>query len=161
YVGHSWKKTETAYGPIYTLLSYPFALLGVTGAVWGMKALAMIASALTLLLTWRCAVARGRNPVAALVLVGAHPLYVTYAVGGAHNDLLMMALMMAAVALTFAGRDAPAAATVVVGALVKATVAALLPFMILAKRSRGQILGALGALAAGVLLAFAVFGIDG
>ncbi|HTZ86740.1 MAG TPA: polyprenol phosphomannose-dependent alpha 1,6 mannosyltransferase MptB [Solirubrobacteraceae bacterium] len=161
YVGQSWKKTETAYGPIYTLLSYPFGLLGVTGALWGMKALAMLASAATLVLTWRCALMRGRDPVTALLLVAANPLYVIYALGGAHNDLIMMALMMAAVALTFAGRDAPAAATVVVGALVKATVAALLPFMILAKRSRAQILGALGALLVGVLLALAAFGIDG
>lgn len=161
YVGQSWKKTETAYGPIYTLISYPFGLLGVTGALWGMKVLAMLASAATLLLTWRCALARGRDPVAALLLVAANPLYVIYALGGAHNDLIMMALMMGAVALTFANRDAPAAATVVVGALVKATVAALLPFMIVARRSGAQVLGALGALVLGALLAFAVFGVDG
>ncbi len=161
YVGPDWKKVATAYGPLYTLISYPFGLLSVTGAVWGMKLLAMLASAATLALTWRCAQLRGRNPVTALLIVGANPLYVIYALGGAHNDLLMMALMMAAVALTFAGRDAPAAATVVAGALVKATVAALLPFMILARRSRAQILGALGALAFGAIVAYAVFGVDG
>jgi hypothetical protein len=49
----------------------------------------------------------------------------------------------------------------VAGALLKATMAALLPFMILARRSRAQVLGALGALAAGVAVAYAVFGIDG
>ncbi|HTA05442.1 MAG TPA: polyprenol phosphomannose-dependent alpha 1,6 mannosyltransferase MptB, partial [Solirubrobacteraceae bacterium] len=161
YVGPDWKKVATAYGPLYTLISYPFGLLGVTGAVWGMKLLAMLASAATLALTWYCAKLRGRNPVTALLIVGANPLYVIYALGGAHNDLLMMALMMAAVALTFAGRDAPAAATVVAGALVKATVAALLPFMILARRSRAQILGALGALAFGAVVAYVVFGVDG
>ncbi len=161
YVGQSWKQTETAYGPIYTLLSYPFGLLGVTGAVWGMKVLAVLASAVTLTLTWRCARLRGFNPVAALLLVGANPLYLIYTVGGAHNDLIMMALMMGAVALTLAGRDASAAASVVVGALVKATVGALLPFMILARRSRAQILGALGAFALGALIALAVFGVDG
>jgi alpha-1,6-mannosyltransferase len=161
YVGQSWKKVATAYGPIYTLISYPFGLLGVTGALWGMKVLAMLASAATLLLTWRCARLRGRDPVAALLIVGANPLYVIYALGGAHNDLIMMALMMAAVALTFARRDASAAATVVVGALVKATVGVLLPFMILAKRSRAQILGAVGALALGAAIAYAVFGVDG
>jgi hypothetical protein len=72
-----------------------------------------------------------------------------------------MLLMMAAVSLTFAGRDAPAAAVVVVGALVKATVAALLPFMILARRSRRQIFGALGALGAGLLVGLLAFGVDG
>jgi alpha-1,6-mannosyltransferase len=161
YVGPDWKKVATAYGPIYTLLSYPFALLGVNGAIWGMKLLAMLSSAATLALTWRCARAREIDPVKALLLVGANPLYVIYALGGAHNDLLMMALMMVAVALTFAGRDGSAAATVVAGALVKATVAALLPFMILARRSRPQVLAALGALALGAVVAYAVFGVDG
>jgi alpha-1,6-mannosyltransferase len=161
YVGQDWKRVFTAYGPVYTLISYPFALLGVTGALWGMKVLAMLASAATLLLVWRCAGARGLDPVKALLLVGANPLYVIYAVGGAHNDLLMLALMMLAVSLTFAGRQAAGAATVVAGALLKATMAALLPFMILARRSRAQVLGALGALAAGVAVAYAVFGIDG
>ncbi len=161
YVGQDWKKVETAYGPLYTLISYPFGLLGVTGGLWGMKIVAMLASAGTLVLTWRCARLRGRDPVAALLVVGANPLYVIYALGGAHNDLIMMLMMMAAVALTFAGRDAPAAAMVVAGALVKATVAALLPFMIVARRSRAQILGALGALVAGAVLAYAVFGVDG
>ncbi len=161
YVGQDWKKVATAYGPIYTLLSYPFGLLGVTGALWGMKLLAVLASAGTLALTWRCARVRGRDPVLATLLVGANPLYVIYALGGAHNDLIMLLLMMGAVALTFAGRDAPATATVVAGALVKATVAALLPFMLLARRSLAQLLGALGALALGALVAYAVFGADG
>ncbi len=161
YVGPDWKHVATAYGPIYTLISYPFGLLGVVGAVWGMKVLAMLASAGTLALTWRCARLRELDPVRAIVIVGLNPLYVIYAVGGAHNDLLMMAMMMGAVTLTFVGRDAPAAATVVAGALVKATVAALLPFMILARRSGRQILGALAALALGLLIGFVAFGVDG
>jgi alpha-1,6-mannosyltransferase len=161
YVGQDWKKVVTAYGPIYTLLSYPFGALSVTGAVWAMKLIALLASAGTLALTWRCARIRGRDPVLATLIVGANPLYVIYALGGAHNDLIMMLLMMAAVALTFAGRDAPAAASVVAGALVKATVAALLPFMLLARRNGAQLLGALGALALGAIVAYLVFGADG
>jgi alpha-1,6-mannosyltransferase len=127
----------------------------------GGKAFAVWASTGTLALTWRCARLRRIDPVKALLLVGANPLYVIYTLGGAHNDLLMMLLMMVAVALTFAGRDASAAVTVVAGALVKATVAALLPFMILARRSRAQVLGALGALALGAAIAYAAFGVDG
>jgi alpha-1,6-mannosyltransferase len=161
YVGHDWKLVATAYGPLYTLISYPFAPLGVEGALWGMKVLAMLASAGTLALVWRCARLRDLNPVTAILLVGANPLYVIYCLGGAHNDLVMLLLMMAAVSLTFAGRDAPAAAVVVVGALVKATVAALLPFMILARRSRRQIFGALAALGVGLLIGLLAFGVDG
>jgi hypothetical protein len=161
YVGTHWKHVATAYGPLYTLLSYPLAPLGLKGSIWGMKIVAMLASAGTLALCWRCARARGRNPVAALLAVGANPLYVFYGVGGAHNDLLMMLAMMAAVSLTLDGRDARAGAVVVAGALVKATVVALLPFMVLARRRRSLLVGAGVALGLGALAAFAAFGVHG
>jgi hypothetical protein len=166
YVGHVWRHVATAYGPVYTLLSYPLAPLGVVGALWGMKAMALIASAGTLLLTWRCARARELDPVLGVVAVGANPLYVIYGLGGAHNDLLMMLAMMASVALMLAtpqrsGREAAAAAIVVAGALVKATVAVLLPFMILARRRAAPVAGALAALVACALVAYAAFGIHG
>ncbi len=97
----------------------------------------------------------------ALLAVGANPLYVIYGLGGAHNDLIMLALMMAAVAFTLADRDAAAGAAVVAGALVKATVAVLLPFMILARRRSAAVLGALAAAALAALAGYAVFGIHG
>jgi Glycosyltransferase family 87 len=166
YVGHDWRRVATAYGPLYTLLSYPLAPLGVVGALWGMKVEALLASAGTLALTWRCARERGLDPVAAIVVVGVNPLYLIYGLGGAHNDLLMMLAMMGAVSLTIVGRptggrEAAAGALVVAGALVKATVAVLLPFMIVARRRLAPILGALAALAVGALVAYAAFGVQG
>jgi hypothetical protein len=126
-----------------------------------MKVLAQLASFGTLALTWRCARARGLDPVWGILAVGANPLYVIYGVGGAHNDLLMLLLMMAAVSLTLSKRDGAAGAVVVAGALVKATVGALLPFMILSRRRVGTIIGALAALAVGALVAYLAFGIHG
>ncbi len=166
YVGHDWERVATAYGPLYTLLSYPLALLGVVGALWAMKLEALLASAGTLALVWRCARARGFDPVAAILVVGANPLYVIYGLGGAHNDMLMLLAMMAAVSLTLtpapsARREAGAAAWVVAGALIKATVAVLLPFMIVAKRRLAPILGTLAALALGALIGYVAFGIHG
>jgi Glycosyltransferase family 87 len=166
YVGHDWDLVATAYGPLYTLLSYPLAPLGVVGALWGMKLEALLASAGTLALTWRCARARGFDPVSAIVLVGANPLYVIYGLGGAHNDLIMMLAMMAAVGLTLAPRplarrEAGAAALIVAGALVKATVAVLLPFMLVAKRRLAPLLGALAAIVLGALIGYAAFGVHG
>jgi hypothetical protein len=161
YVGQDWTHVATAYGPLYTLISYPLAPLGLVGALWGMKLEALLASVGTLTLTWRCARARELNPMLALLVVGANPLYIVYGLGGAHNDLIMLLLMMVAVSFTLAGRDASAAASVVAGALVKATVAVLLPFMILSRRRLAPILGAVGALVLGALLGYAVFGIHG
>ncbi len=166
YVGHDWRRVATAYGPIYTLISYPLAPLGVVGALWGMKVMALLASIGTLALTWRCARLRGFDPALAMLAVGANPLYFIYGLGGAHNDLIMMLLMMLAVSLSIttprsAGREAGAGAAIVTGALVKATVAALLPFLILSRRRMAPILGALAALAAGALVGYAVFGVNG
>jgi alpha-1,6-mannosyltransferase len=162
YVGPDWLRTATAYGPLYTLLfSYPLALVGLKAALWGMKLEALLASAATLALTWRCARQRGIDPVPALIAVGANPLYVIYGLGGAHNDLIMTGFMMAAVSLTLAGRDAPAGAAAVAGALVKTTAAALLPFMLLARRSWGTLLGALAAVAFTAIVTIPVFGVHG
>ncbi len=161
YVGADWKQVATAYGPLYTLLSYPLAPLGVEGALWGMKAMALLASAGTLVLTWRCAKARGLDPVRALLIVGANPLYIVYGLGGAHNDLIMTFFMMLAVSLTLAERDAPAAAAVVAGTLIKATVAAMLPFMVISRRRLAPILGAAGAALLAALVGYLVFGSHG
>ncbi len=161
YVGHDWLRVATAYGPLYTLLTYPLATLGVVGALWGMKLYALLASAATLALTWRVAHRRGHDRVFALLAVGANPLYVIYGLGGAHNDLIMLALMMAAVAFTLSDRDVAAGAAVVAGALVKATVAVMLPFMVLSRRRPAPVLGALAALALVALAGYAVFGIHG
>jgi hypothetical protein len=165
YVGHSWREVATAYGPFYTLLSYPLAPLGVVGAVWGMKVVALLASTVTLVLAWRCARAREIDPVWAILALGANPLYVIYGLGGAHNDLIMLAAMMGAVSLTLLGpsqrRDTGAAALIVAGALVKATVAALLPFMVVSRRRLAPILGALAMLLAGAAIGYLAFGIHG
>jgi Glycosyltransferase family 87 len=166
YVGHDWRRVATAYGPLYTLLSYPLAPLGVDGALWGMKLEALLASVGTLALTWRCARVRGLDPVLAIVIVGANPLYVIYGLGGAHNDLVMMLAMMGAVSLTIApprsdAKEASAAALIVGGALVKATVGVLLPFMIVSRRRLAPILGAAAALALGALIGYAAFGVHG
>jgi hypothetical protein len=186
YVGEDWLKVPTAYGPLYTLISYPLALLGLKGAVWGAKAMALAASAGTLALTWRCARLRGYDPPTALLLVGANPLYVLYGLGGAHNDLIMTFFMMAAVALVLSEADAAAtrpaaahgadrrgltraldrrealaAASVIAGALVKATMAVMLPFMLLARRRLSIVWGALAALVAVAAVSYPVFGLHG
>jgi len=42
---HGLKHVATAYGPLYTLISYPLARSGVVGAIWAMKLEALLASA--------------------------------------------------------------------------------------------------------------------
>jgi len=155
YVGQDWDLVATAYGPLYTLLSYPLALFGVVGALWGMKLEALLASAATLALIWRCARERGFDPVAAIVIVGANPLYVIYGLGGAHNDLIMLLAMMAAVSLMSGAPPPQTTGPRAPGAAV------LLPFMIVSRRRLAPILGTVAAIAVGALIGYAAFGIHG
>jgi hypothetical protein len=184
YVGKDWIKVATAYGPLYTLLSYPLAPLGVLGALWGMKLEALAASAGTLALTWRCARMRGLDPKFALIVVGINPLWVIYGLGGAHNDLIMTLFLMGAAALTLASErgssgddglrgetarafrkgsrgETYAGAAVVGATLIKATGIVLLPFMLLSRRRLAPLIGAVAAAVIGALIAYVVFGVHG
>lgn len=166
YVGPDWTKASTAYGPVYTLISYPLAWLGVPGAVWGAKLQALLASAGTLALTWRCARLRGIDERFALLVVGANPLYILYCLGGAHNDLIMIFLMMLGVTLALEGERRPrrqglASVSLVAAGLAKATGIAPLPFLILSRRRAAPVFAALVTAVLGLLVAYVAFGVHG
>jgi hypothetical protein len=146
-VGPKWDHTTTAYGPLFTLLSYPLAHLSVPNAVWALKALATFASLACVGLVWHCARLRGRDPLRPALLVGLNPLLLVYAVGGGHNDLLMMGLVVGAVALA-SQRESVASGLVVAAATVKLSAGVVLPFMLVgARRPRQVLAGAAVALA--------------
>jgi hypothetical protein len=172
FVGSDWIFVPTAYGPFYTVLSYPFALFGMVGAVWGMKALTLLAYAAVDVLVWRCARLRGTDPKLALLLVGANPLVVIYSLASAQNDLLMLALMALAVYLTLTAesrlaqprspwRGAWGAAAAVFAALIKAPAAAMLPYLLVTRRRISPVAGVIGAVGVGLVFSFAAFGGQG
>jgi hypothetical protein len=175
FVGIDWIAVPSAYGPLYTIFSYPFALLGVVGAVWGMKAVALLACVAVDWLTWRCAQRRGVDPKLALMIVAVNPLVVIYSLASAQNDFLMVALTMLAIYLTLnetsssarAGgrrldaREAWSGALLVAAALVKVSAAVPLPFMVIGRRRPSSVVGAFAALGLGLAVAYAVFGTHG
>lgn len=178
YVGSDWIYTPTAYGPIFTLISYPLAYLGIVGAIWGFKVYALLGCVATCWLVWRSAQLRGKDGRFALFAFGANPLVVIYSLASFHNDFLMLAVMMAAITLSLrapvsaegAGKtgkrsvlrnEAIAGAELIAGTLIKATVATLLPFMILGRRRLGTVVGVVAALAVGLLAAYLAFGLHG
>jgi alpha-1,6-mannosyltransferase len=162
YVGADWVKATSAYGPLYTLLSLPAAAFqNLIVATWVMKVEALLASAISCWLTWRCAKQRNFNPVPALLIVGANPLWVIYTLGGNHNDLLMMAFMMGALTLALADRELSAGATIVAGAFVKATAVAMVPFMVIGRRKPREVAGMVIALVLCLVVGYAFFGTHG
>ncbi len=86
----NWHQLLTPYGPLFTLITYAVVPLGIAGSLWMFKGLLMVLSLATILLVWRCARLLGRDPVAAIVLVGLNPLILVWGLGGDHNDFFMM-----------------------------------------------------------------------
>ena len=82
----NWHQLQSPYGPLFTLLTYAVVPLGIGGSLWTLKSLLMAASLGTILLVWRSARLLGRDPVAAIVLVGLNPIVLVWGLGGDHND---------------------------------------------------------------------------
>jgi alpha-1,6-mannosyltransferase len=154
-----WRDIPTPYGPLFTLLSIPLAWVSVPAALWACKALAAALSLGCCALVWRIAQRRELDPSRAVLFVGLNPLLLAYGVGGAHNDFLLLALLLGAVLLALEQRAFPAGVLGVLAVGVKAPAAVLLPFLLLATRSPRRVLaGMLGGGVALLALALAAFG---
>jgi alpha-1,6-mannosyltransferase len=101
-----WPFEHPPYGPLFTLLSYAFVPLGLAGGIWALKALAALASLAAIWLTARAADSMGFSAGAAAAFVGLNPVLLELAVGGDHNDTLVLLLLSCALALTAAGAPA-------------------------------------------------------
>ncbi|HMI81914.1 MAG TPA: polyprenol phosphomannose-dependent alpha 1,6 mannosyltransferase MptB, partial [Solirubrobacterales bacterium] len=98
YAEVTWTEATSAYGPLFTLMTYPLAWLPVGVAVAVLKAVAALSVLAIALLTARLAAWRGADPLRAAAFVALNPLVLVHVVGGAHNDGLTMLLAMLAVA---------------------------------------------------------------
>ena len=86
----NWHQLLSPYGPLFTLLTFAVVPLGVAASFWAIKGILAVASLATIFLVWKCARLLGRDPVAAIVLVGLNPIVLVWGLGGDHNDFLML-----------------------------------------------------------------------
>ena len=155
-----WRSVASAYGPLFTVATYPLAHVSAGVGLWTIKIVTGAASLGCVAVVADTARRLGRSPVAAAAFVGLNPVMLAYGVGGAHNDILMMLLGIGGVALMLRQREAVGAAAVVVGGAIKASIGVMLPFMFLAARDRVRLV--VGAAVSGaVMLAIAVAAFDG
>ncbi|MDX6650018.1 MAG: alpha,6-mannosyltransferase [Solirubrobacteraceae bacterium] len=157
YVG--WDNFTSPYGPLFTLFTYALVPLGVPGTLWALK-LAVLASSLgCVALAWACARELGRDGRLGLVLYGLNPAVLVYAVGGAHNDVLMMLGVLAGVWLVLHRREQAGAVAVSLAVAIKASAGLMVPFLILGARRRlATLVAALATGAVVLAVALAVFG---
>ncbi len=130
-----WQHTAAPYGPTFLLLAG--AIMAVVGehvvlGILGMRVLAISAMAVFVwavpIIARRCGIEPGR----ALWLGVLNPLVIVHVVSGAHNDALMVALMLIAVVLLLRRRPLLAAVVVGLATLVKAPAILALAFIVAA-----------------------------
>lgn len=165
FIAARWLATPTVYGPLFTAMSYVLAPLNVGLNVLAYKIIAAASSLTIVFVVWKAARVRGVNPVRAVVLVGLNPVIVVFGVGGGHNDLLMLALLLTGVYVLLRDNGRASGALIVAATAVKLTAGILLPF-VFAHNARGRggrglraVLTGVGVAAAlGGVLSFVVFG---
>jgi alpha-1,6-mannosyltransferase len=157
-----WPFQNSPYGPLFTLGSYPLASFGLAGGLWALKAITVASSLGAVALIARAARRMGRPAKWAAVFVGLNPVLLELAVGGAHNDLLVLLVLAGALVLAAGAhpRLRTAAALIVVGVGVKASAGLVLPFVVLAPRRVSERVR-VAASAAGALALLAVVAVVG
>jgi alpha-1,6-mannosyltransferase len=128
-----WTTTTAPYGPAFILVAKFVTLLVGNDVVAGTMLLRLCMLPGLALLIWAAPrVARhvGANSAAALWICVLNPLVIIHLMGGVHNEMLMVGLMMAAIALTFAGRPIWGVGLIATAVAVKATAGLALPFMV-------------------------------
>jgi len=127
----TWPHTTSAYGPLFTLATYPLAALPVGVAAYALKAASAAAVLALAVLVARLAPARGIAPLRAAAIVALNPLVLVHVVGGPHNDSLAILMMMLGVAGILTARETSAGAALVAAIAIKASTAVTAPFALL------------------------------
>jgi hypothetical protein len=157
----TWTEATSAYGPLFTLLTYPLAWLPMGAAVAALKAIAALSVLGIAALTARVAAWRGIDPLRAAAFVALNPLVLVHVVGGAHNDALTMLFAMLAVAAILSARELSGGAALVAAIATKLSAAVLAPFALVGtRRPKLLLVGVLTAALLTVALACLAFGWD-
>ncbi len=133
-VSNVWKTTTTPYGPVHLLLGGAgITSLTDDNVVLGTWLWRLLMLPGLVLMAWavpKLARRMGGDPTIALWLAVLNPLVLIHLVGGVHNELLMVGLMMAGIVLVLERRHVGGIALVSLGAAIKATAGLALPFLI-------------------------------
>jgi alpha-1,6-mannosyltransferase len=117
-----WRHATSPYGPLFLEFARGAAAAGGRHVLVTVLALRLVAVAGMILLAVAVpplARSYGRPAATAFALAVLNPLLLLTLVGGAHNDALMLGLLMAGVALCRAGRLVPAVVVCALAATVK------------------------------------------
>ena len=132
-VSSVWTTTPAPYGPAFILIAKFVTLIAGDNVVPGTILLRLCMLPGLALLIWAAPrVARhvGASGAVALWICVLNPLVIVHLMGGVHNEMLMIGLMMAGIALTLSRHHISGAALIAVAVAIKATAMLALPFMV-------------------------------
>jgi len=128
-----WTITTAPYGPAFIMIAKLITMLVGNHVIAGTMLLRLCMLPGFALLIWatpRIARHIGANVPIALWICALNPLVIIHLMGGVHNEMLMVGLMAAGIALTLNSRHIAGIALIAVGVAVKATAGLALPFMV-------------------------------
>jgi hypothetical protein len=129
-----WPYARSPYGPLFTLGTYALIPLGFSASLWALKVIMAAASLGAIALVARAAKNLGHSPRSAAAFMGLNPVLLVLAVGGDHNDTLILLLL--SVALLWTSGATPhrgrGAGALLAAVDVKASAGLTLPFLMLA-----------------------------
>jgi alpha-1,6-mannosyltransferase len=128
-----WTITTAPYGPAFIMIAKLITMLVGNHVIAGTMLLRLCMLPGFVLLIWatpRIARHIGANVPIALWICALNPLVIIHLMGGVHNEMLMVGLMAAGIALTLESRHIAGIALIAVGVAVKATAGIALPFMV-------------------------------
>jgi alpha-1,6-mannosyltransferase len=128
-----WTITTAPYGPAFVMVARLVTMLVGNHVIAGTMLLRLCMLPGLALLIWatpRLARHLGADAPIALWICVLNPLVIIHLMGGVHNEMLMVGLMTAGIALTLQRHHVAGIALVVVGVAVKATAGIALPFLV-------------------------------
>lgn len=128
-----WTITTAPYGPAFILIAKLVTMLVGNHVIAGTMVLRLCMLPGLALLIWatpRLARHLGADASTALWICALNPLVIIHLMGGVHNEMLMVGLMTAGIALTFGRHPVAGVALVAVAVAVKATAGIALPFLV-------------------------------
>jgi alpha-1,6-mannosyltransferase len=138
YVYSTWHHLRSPYGPLFTVFTEMLAPFGLATAYWILKVVIGLAALAVAALTAALARALGRGPARAVAFVGLNPLVLVYGVGGVHNDVLFMALLLGGALLMVDRRELLGGSAWAAAAAVKLSAGLALPILLAGSARRGR-----------------------
>ncbi|WP_328411354.1 alpha-(1-_6)-mannopyranosyltransferase A [Nocardia sp. NBC_00403] len=128
-----WTTTTAPYGPVFLLLGRAITAITGDNVVAGTIALRLVMLPGLALMMWAVPYLTkhlGGKPTVALWLAVLNPLVLIHLIGGVHNEMLMVGLMCAGIALVLERHHVAGIVVVAIGVAIKATAGIALPFLV-------------------------------